>query len=81
MRWWAHDGRMRETQDSPIQDGSDDASNDERLAGIVEQVRTDVGSGHTHESVLELLSQRVRETGVDVEESRLRELAREITGD
>lgn len=70
---------MRETQDGPIQDGSEDATNQQRLDGIVEQVRSDIREGHAHESAEQLLRQRVRETGVEVSDERLAEIARSLS--
>lgn len=70
---------MRETQDEPIQDGSDDASNDERIQGIVEQVRSDLRSGHTHESAEQMLRQRFAESQVEVSDDRLAKLAAELS--
>jgi hypothetical protein len=75
----SHDDAMRDTQDGPIQDGSDDASNEDKVTGIVEQVRSDIRHGHTHESTEELLAQRFRETGVEVSEERLRQIAQELS--
>ncbi|QEE62151.1 hypothetical protein FVA74_11640 [Salinibacterium sp. dk2585] len=70
---------MRETQDGPIQDGSDDASNEQRLDGIIEQVRSDLRQGHTHESAEQMLRQRVRETGVELSDERIAEIARGLS--
>jgi len=70
---------MHETQDSPVQDGHDDATNEQELDGIVEQVRSDLGSGHTHESALEMLRQRTTESKIEVSEERLRELAERLS--
>ncbi|WP_403021108.1 hypothetical protein [Salinibacterium sp. GXW1014] len=70
---------MRETQDGPIQDGSDDATNEQRLDGIIEQVRSDIREGHTHEPAEQMLRQRVRETGVEVSDERIAEIARGLS--
>lgn len=70
---------MSETQDAPIQDGSDDATNQQQLDGILEQVRSDIRNGHTHESPEQLLRQRVRESGVDVSDERLAQLAQGLS--
>lgn len=69
---------MSDTQDAPIQDGSDDATNTQKLDGIIEQVRSDMRNGNTHESAEQLLRERVRETGVDVSDERLAEIARDL---
>ncbi|MCW4386195.1 hypothetical protein OH146_10475 [Salinibacterium sp. SYSU T00001] len=69
---------MTDTQDGPIEDGSGDASNDEQLRGIVEQVRHDVASGRSHDTVLEELRQRTGETGIEVSDERLRQIAADI---
>jgi hypothetical protein len=34
-----------DTQDAPIEDGSDDATEREKIAGIAEQMRADAGAG------------------------------------
>lgn len=71
---------MPPTQDSPIEDGHDDATNQQELDGIVEQVRADVALGHTHGPVADLLRQRAREANVDVSEEQLAQLAAKMSG-
>lgn len=66
------------TQDAPIQDGSDDSTNDEQVSGIIEQVRADIDMGHTHEDVLVLLRQRFSETGTEVSNERMQQLAEQL---
>ena len=71
---------MSNTQDAPIEDGSDDATNEQAVQGILEQVRADIGMGHTHESPAELLRERFTQSGVQVSEERLSALAAELQG-
>lgn len=71
---------MAETQDSPIEHGSDDATDEQALSGIVEQVRADIDLGHTNEPVLQLLRQRSAEADLEVSEERLQQLAEQISG-
>lgn len=77
---WAegHETMNGKVQDAPVQDGSEPAPNEDRLAGVVAQVRSDVGVDNTSESILALLTERVRETGVEVDPEELRRLADEI---
>jgi hypothetical protein len=70
---------MAETQDTPIEHGSDDASATEGLGGIVEQVRADIDLGHTNGSALDLLRQRASDAGIEVSEDRLAQLAAQIS--
>jgi len=53
-------------QTSPIMDGSDDATNAEKLAGLKQQVDNDL-SGETDEAKAEHLTVRMDESGVDDE--------------
>ena len=60
--------RSMATQDSPIQEGFDDADDDARIAGIIEQVRADalIGSGADVEAALR---QRVAQARIEVPET------------
>ena len=53
------------TQDEPIMDGSTEAGRDEKVAGVVEQVRADAQLRDSEE-VERLLRQRFDETGLEV---------------
>lgn len=66
------------TQDEPTMD-MHVASNEDKVHGIVLQTRQDVG-GESEERIIEVLRQRIAETGVDVSDDRLPELAREVAG-
>ncbi|MDN4598348.1 hypothetical protein [Leifsonia virtsii] len=62
------------TQDEPIMDGSLDAGHDEKVAGVVEQVRADAQLRDSEE-VAQLLRQRLDETGLQVSDD---EFARHV---
>jgi len=61
-------------QNEPIEQGSLDASDDDKIAGIVAQTRQDLSGGHRR-SARELLAQRFEQSGIDVDTDRLDELA------
>ncbi|MET1042786.1 MAG: hypothetical protein ABWX59_01540 [Microbacteriaceae bacterium] len=63
-----------------MEDGATDATNQERLIGIAEQVRSDVEVGAAHESVLALLKERCEQSGVTATDGQLRDLADRILG-
>ena len=54
-------------QDTPVEDGHDDASNADKLAGLVEQMRQDVAMGNVTD-VEDALRQRLDDTGLDLDE-------------
>lgn len=66
---------MDEYQTEPVEDGAMDATNEERLAGVAQQVASDVSMEHTHESVLAMLKERCAETGVQASDQELRDIA------
>ena len=68
---------MVDTQDSPIEDGSDDALEGEQIAGIVTQVRGDVAIGNEGD-VEQLLRERLRDAGITVTESEFADLLAEV---
>ncbi|WP_157155651.1 MULTISPECIES: hypothetical protein [unclassified Diaminobutyricimonas] len=69
---------MDEYQTEPVEDGAMDATNEERLAGVAQQVASDVSMDHTHESVLTMLRERCGETGVQATDEQLQALAQRI---
>lgn len=64
------------TQDEPIMD-MHEATDEERVSGIVAQTRADVGDA-SEERIADVLRQRFTETGTDVGDDRIRALAAEI---
>src|SRR5690554_1591028 len=71
-------GAMDTQQNAPIEEGSDEATNDEAIDGVVEQVRADIQLGHTHEDVLTLLHQRFSEANIEISREREEELAEQL---
>lgn len=55
------------TQDQPVMAGSDDATNHEKLAGLIEQVDHDHGDEGAA-AMADHLRDRAEETGVEVED-------------
>ena len=64
-------------QGTPIEDGSDDASKSEKLAGLVEQMRQDVAAGNVTD-VEDALRQRLDDTGIDLDEQEFAALLASI---
>ena len=64
-------------QATPIEDGSDDASKSEKLAGLVEQMRQDVAAGNVTD-VEDALRQRLDDTGIDLDEQEFAALLASI---
>lgn len=65
--------RGASTQDQPAM-AQNNATDDEKIEGIVAQSRVDVGH-ESHERVQEVLRQRFADAGVEVEPERLSDLA------
>ncbi|MDE0546198.1 hypothetical protein [Microbacterium sp. C7(2022)] len=65
-------------QSLPAMD-QNNASNEEKLLGVVEQTRADVG-GESFERVREVLVQRLEETGVSATDAQIDEYARQVAG-
>jgi hypothetical protein len=76
----AHDATPApaDTQDAPVLH-QNDASDEDRIAGIVAQTRADVGDQGL-ERVADVLVQRFTDAGLDVDADRTVALAAEITG-
>lgn len=66
------------TQDGPALD-QNVASEKERLDGLVEQVRADV-AGEDAAIVEQALRRRLTDTGIEVDDERVRVLVQEISG-
>ncbi|CAN5278139.1 hypothetical protein BH11ACT2_BH11ACT2_23420 [soil metagenome] len=66
------------TQDSPIQHGSTDASDEQKIAGLVQQTRADYLQGVATDVVAHL-QQRLIDAGIDVDQARVVQLAKQIT--
>jgi hypothetical protein len=62
-----HAGEM-DTQDAPIQDGSDDASNDDKIAGIAEQMRADAAAGAV-DDLRSMARQRLEEANMPADDA------------
>ena len=64
-------------QGTPIEDGSDDASKSEKLAGLVEQMRQDVAAGNVTD-VEDALRQRLDDASIDLDEQEFAALLASI---
>jgi hypothetical protein len=65
------------TQDEPIMHGSTEASDESKVAGIVEQVRADVQLRDSEEPE-PLLRERLDQVGIALTDERVAELVAEI---
>ncbi len=68
------------TQDSPIQDGSDDATEEQKIAGLVAQTRADYLQGVATDVAAEL-QQRLIDAGIELDRERVDALTKQVTGD
>jgi hypothetical protein len=59
-----------ETQDAPIEDGSDDASDDDKIAGIAEQMRADAAAGAV-DDLRAMARQRLEEANLPADDATL----------
>jgi hypothetical protein len=66
------------TMDEPIEDGSNEAANVDRVEGIVAQTRADAAAGHVS-NVTEALRQRFGDAGIAVSAEQLEQLSREAS--
>jgi len=64
---------MVDTQNSPIEDGANDALESEQIDGIVGQVRGDVAIGNEGD-VEQLLRERLRDAKISVTDEQFSEL-------
>ena len=62
-----------------MEDGHDDASNADKLAGLVEQMRQDVAAGNVSD-VEDALRQRLDDTGVELGEQEFAAVLASIRG-
>jgi hypothetical protein len=67
-------------QSEPIEDGALEASDEDKIAGIVAQTRQDLAGGH-QKSARELLQQRFDQSGIEVESARVAQLAEGLEAD
>ena len=68
------------TQDSPIQDGSADATEEQKIAGIIAQTRADYLQGVATD-VASDLQHRLIDAGIELDSDRVASLAQKVTGD
>lgn len=61
-------------QTTPREDGHDDASDRDKLDGIVEQMKQDVAQGHVDDTD-DALRQRLADAGLDVDDEEFAALA------
>jgi hypothetical protein len=67
-------------QDAPIEQGSLDATDEQKIQGIIEQTRQDLLEGHGRSS-RELLTQRFEQSAIPISDERLTELSESLHGD
>jgi hypothetical protein len=60
-------------QHQPVEDGSGDASERDRLDGIVEQTKQDLAMGHV-DNAETALRERLADVGIDVDDAQFAEL-------
>jgi hypothetical protein len=65
------------TQNSPIEDGHDDATTGDKLAGLVEQVRADYQLGTTTDAAA-MLRQRLTDAGYALGDAEFATLLDEV---
>ena len=68
-----------EIQNEPVEDGHDDATQSEKVDGIVEQTQQDVGQGNVTD-VADALRQRLDDAGIAVGEAEFAELLARVAG-
>jgi hypothetical protein len=64
-------------QHSPIEDGHDDASQKDKLAGLVEQMQQDVAMGNVTD-LDDALRQRLTDSGIELDEQEFAALAASV---
>ena len=69
---------MTDIQNEAVEDGNNDATNRERLAGIVAQVKADLSLGHSHDA-RDLVSQRLTDAGIELTPAELDAVVAEVT--
>ena len=68
-----------DSQRDHVEDGAREASDEERIAGIVDQVRGDAARG-SEGDVVQLLRRRLDDTGVAVTDEQFEALALQVGG-
>jgi hypothetical protein len=68
---------MSDQQDHPVQDGAQEASDDLRLRGLLDQLRADA-VGHNDAQIEKLLRTRLADTGIELDEEEIARLADEL---
>jgi hypothetical protein len=68
-------GMAENELNEPVMDGSEQAPVDERISGILLQVKADVAAG-SRDTVEQLLRQRFAEAQIDLSDSEIRDLSR-----
>lgn len=76
----AEAGRAEREHAAHIQEGADEATENERLAGLIEQIRADVAQGAVHDPVAELRL-RLTEEGRPAEGPEFEALAAQLTSE
>ena len=71
-------GMTDDLQNEPVEAGSTDATEDEKIAGIMQQVRQDVAAGA--DDPIALLQRRLSDSGIFVSADRFDGLAEDLTG-
>ena len=69
---------MSDTQDQPLQD-TNDASNADRLSGIIGQVKADIALGHDGDTRV-LLEQRLHDAGIELSPAEFDLTLAEVNG-
>ena len=69
---------MTDIQNEAVEDGNNDATARERLAGIVAQVKADLSLGHSHDA-RDLVSQRLTDAGIELTPAELETVVAEVT--
>jgi hypothetical protein len=72
-------GMTEDLQNEPVESGSTEATEDERITGILDQVREDVARGA--QDPIGLLQQRLAASGITVSADRFDGLAEKLTAE
>ena len=64
-------------QDTPIEDGHDDASQRDKLDGLIEQMRQDVALGNVTD-IDDAVRQRLTDSGIDLDEQEFATLVASV---
>ena len=69
---------MSDIQNTPVQDGHDEATQAQAAQGIVEQVRADIAMGHTGEAPSALIRERLQQAGITADDDQIMELVERL---